>query len=137
MRHFIYKVLHFPVSAELDFCAIVYFGVIQRSKTVLRTCNPLDPCKALQSLDGCGVFLSLQSKGLDSFPDSHYYCSAYYVPMAFGRLVFVDQAEHREGSVPLTTARISSPAFVNLESLEYLRHGVDTIVITKSKRGVF
>lgn len=57
--------------------------------------------------------------------------------MAFGRLVVVDQAEHREDSVPLTTARISSPAFVNLESLEYLRHGVDTIVITKSKRSVF
>lgn len=74
---------------------------------------------------------------LDSFPDSLCYCSTYYVPMALERLVVVDQAEHREGSVSLTTARISSFVFVNLESREYLGHGVSTIVLTKSKRSVF
>lgn len=75
--------------------------------------------------------------GLDSFPGSLCDCSVYYVPMALGRLVVVDQGEHREGSVPLTTARISSPAFVNLEHREYLGHGVGTVLITQSKRSVF
>lgn len=75
--------------------------------------------------------------GLDSFPGSLCDCSVYYVPMALGRLVVVDQGEHREGSVPLTTARISSPTFVNLERREYLGHGVGTVLITQSKRSVF